>query len=276
MNRHRVRFRETRKRLLVLQFGGAVGTLAALKEKGTDVAKALALELNLDLPDMPWHTHRDRLAEAAAILGLCTGTLGKVARDVSLHMQPEVGEIFEPAGEGRGSSSTMPHKRNPVSGAKVLAAAIRVPGLVATMLSSMMHEDERGLGNWHAEWETLPEIFRLAAGALHEMKELMPRLEVDAVRMRLNLSQTQGLVFAEAVSMALASSMGKSAAHAVVEAASRRLRQTCKTFREELMEDAAVRDRLSPADLDRLFTPENYLGSAGEFVDQVIAASRTL
>ena len=110
-----------------------------------------------------------------------------MARDISLHMQPEVAEVVEPAGEGRGSSSTMPHKRNPVSCARILAAAIRVPGLVGTMLSTMVQEDERGLGNWHAEWETLPEIFRLAAGALHEMKELVPRLEVDAARMRHNL-----------------------------------------------------------------------------------------
>ena len=274
MNRHRERFREARKRLLVLQFGGAVGTLAALRGRGLDIAKALADELNLELPEMPWHAHRDRLSEAATTLGLCVGTLGKIARDISLHMQPEVAEIFEPTGEGRGSSSTMPHKQNPVSSIRILAAAIRVPGLVGTMLSTMVQEDERGVGNWHAEWETLPEIFRLAAGALHEMKELVPRLQVDADRMRRNLEQTQGLVFAEAVSMALAKSMGKSAAHAVVEAASKRVRETGKNLREQLMQDAAVGTILSPEDLDRLFVPENYLGSAGQFVDRVIAAGR--
>jgi 3-carboxy-cis,cis-muconate cycloisomerase len=273
VNRHRDRFREARKRLLVLQFGGAVGTLAALKEKGLDVAKSLAEELNLELPEMPWHTQRDRLSEAATTLGLCVGTLGKIARDISLHMQAEVAEIFESAGEGRGSSSTMPHKQNPVSSVRILAAAIRVPGLVGTMLSTMVQEDERGLGNWHAEWETLPEIFRLAAGALREMKELVPRLEVDAERMRHNLEHTQGLVFAEAVSMALAQSMGKSAAHAVVEAASKRVRETGNNLRDQLLQDAAVREILTPEELDRLFAPENYLGSAGEFVDRVIAAS---
>jgi 3-carboxy-cis,cis-muconate cycloisomerase len=274
MNRHRERFQQSRKRLLALQFGGAVGTLAALRGRGLGVAKALANELNLELPGMPWHAQRDRLSEAATTLGLCIGTLGKIARDISLHMQPEVAEVFEPAGDGRGSSSTMPHKRNPVSSVRILAAAIRVPGLVGTMLSTMVQEDERGLGNWHAEWETLPEIFRLAAGALHEMKELVPRLEVDAERMRHNLEQTRGLVFAEGVSMALADSIGKSAAHAVVEAASKRVRETGKNLREQLMQDSAVGQILTPEDLDRLFVPENYLGSAGEFVDRVIVASR--
>ncbi len=274
VNRHRERFREIRKRLLVLQFGGAVGTLAALKEQGMDVAKALAEELHLELPDTPWHTHRDRISEAATTLGLCAGTLGKIARDISLHMQPEVAEVLEPAAEGRGASSTMPHKRNPVSCARILAAAIRVPGLVGTMLGAMVQEDERGLGNWHAEWETLPQIVRLVAGALHEMKELVPRLEVDSGRMRHNLEQTQGLLFAEAVSMELAKSMGKPAAHAVVEAASRRVRETGKNLREQLMQDADVGEILRPEDLDRLFVPENYLGSATEFVDRVVAAHR--
>jgi 3-carboxy-cis,cis-muconate cycloisomerase len=168
MNRHRDRFAHTRKRALVVQFGGAVGTLAALRNKGLQVAEALATELDLALPAMPWHTQRDRIAEVATTLGLCTGSLGKMARDISLHMQTEISEISEPAADGRGGSSTMPHKRNPVSAAIVLSAATRVPGLVSTMLSAMVQEDERGLGNWHAEWETLPEIFRLTARALHQ------------------------------------------------------------------------------------------------------------
>lgn len=276
MNRHRMRFREVRKRLFVLQFGGAVGNLAALRGKGLDVARVLAGELKLDLPDTSWHTERDRVAEFAAFLGLCAGTLGKIARDISLHMQPEIGEVFEPVGEGRGSSSTMPHKRNPVSAAKVLAVAIRSPGLVATILSAMVQEDERGLGNWHAEWETLPELVRLTAGALHELKELVPQLEVDVDRMRRNIEMTGGVVFAEAVTMALAESIGRADAHALVESATRRMLETRKNFRKELMEDAIVRERLSPDDLDRLFVPENYLGSAVEFVDRVIDTSRKL
>ena len=274
VNRHRERFAEMRKRVLVVQFGGAVGTLAALGEKGLPVASALASELQLEVPSAPWHAQRDRVAEVATTLGLCVGTLGKIARDVSLHMQTEMGEVFEPAGEGRGGSSTMPHKRNPVTAGVVLAAATRVPGLVSTMLSAMVQEDERGLGNWHAEWETLPEIFRLTGGALHQMALIVPDLEVDTKRMRHNLDATQGLIFAEAVTMALGKHIGKAAAHKLVEDASRRTHESGKHLREVLEQDKAVTERLSVAELDRLFAPENYLGAAEEFVDRIVAASR--
>ena len=274
MNRHRERFAETRPRVLVLQFGGAVGTLAALREKGLQVAEALAAELHLGLPAMPWHSQRDRVAEAATTLGLCTGTLGKIARDISLHMQTEIAEVFEPAGEGRGASSTMPHKRNPVSSGVILSAATRVPGLVSTMLSAMVQEDERGLGTWHAEWETLPEIFRLTAGALHQLATIVPHLEVDAARMRRNLDAARGLIFAEAVTMALASHIGKSAAHTLVEAASRQTLKSGRHLREVLDQNPAVMERLTLEELDRLFAPENYLGVAEELVDRVINASR--
>jgi 3-carboxy-cis,cis-muconate cycloisomerase len=274
MNRHRERFAETRARVLVVQFGGAVGTLAALGEKGLQVAEALATELHLGLPAMPWHTQRDRMAEVATTLGLCTGTLGKIARDISLHMQTEIAEIFEPAGEGRGGSSTMPHKRNPVSAAVVLSAATRVPGLVSTMLSAMVQEDERGLGDWHAEWETLPEIFRLTGGALHQMATIVPDLEVDATRMRRNLDATQGLIFAEGVTMAMGKHIGKSAAHALVEAASKQARVSGKHLREVLAQDRSVTECLTSAELDRLFVPENYFGVAEKLVDRVVAAGR--
>jgi 3-carboxy-cis,cis-muconate cycloisomerase len=274
INRHRERFAETRARVLVVQFGGAVGTLAALGEKGLQVAEALAAELHLGLPTIPWHAQRDRVAELATTLGLCTGTLGKIARDISLHMQTEIAEVFEPAGEGRGGSSTMPHKRNPVSAAVVLSAAMRVPGLVSTMLSAMVQEDERGLGDWHAEWETLPEIFRLTAGALHQMATIVPHLEVDAERMRRNLDATQGLIFAEGVAMAMGKHIGKSAAHTLVEAASKQARASGKHLREVLAQDRAVTERLTSAELDRLFVPENYFGVAEELVDRVIDASR--
>ena len=276
MHRHRMRFREISSRVFVLQFGGAVGTLSALREKGLDVSNALAEELRLTLPDMPWHTQRDRLVEVATTLGLCAGTLGKIARDISVHMQPEIAELSEPIAEGRGGSSSMPHKHNPVSAARILAAAIRVPALVSTMLTAMVQEDERGLGNWHSEWETLPEIFRLTAGALHEMKEVMPRLEVDVKKMRNNLDQTHGLVFAEAVSMALAESMGKSAAHGVVEAACQRVRTTGRTLSEELQQDPSVRQVLGTEGLNQLFIPERYLGSAEAFVDRVVASSQRM
>ncbi len=274
MGRHRERVAETGSRVLVLQFGGAVGTLAALREKGLQVAEALAAELRLELPNMPWHSERDRVAEVATVLGLCAGTLGKMARDISLHMQTEIAEVFEPAGEGRGGSSTMPHKRNPVSCAVVLSAATRVPGLVSIMLSAMVQEHERGLGDWHAEWETLPEIFRLTGGALHQMGTTVPRLEVDAARMRRNLEATHGLIFAEAVTMALASHISKSSARKLLDAASRKARESGKHLREVLAQERAVTEVLSPAELDRLFAPENYLGVAEQWVDRVIDSSR--
>src|SRR5581483_6823383 len=158
----------------------------------------------------------------AALLGLICGTLGKLARDVSLLMQTEVGEVFEPAGAGRGGSSTMPHKRNPVAAAGVLAAAVRAPGLVATLLSAMVQEHERGLGGWHAEWVALPELVILAAGALTQTADLVAGLEIDPARMRANLDVTHGLIMAEAVAMALGATLGKREAHHLVEAACKR------------------------------------------------------
>ncbi|MGA7448361.1 MAG: 3-carboxy-cis,cis-muconate cycloisomerase [Terriglobales bacterium] len=274
VTRHHERLVEVRRRAFNLQFGGAVGTLAALREKGREVASALAQELHLGIPAMPWHTQRDRIAEVATTLGLLVGTLGKIARDISLHMQTEIAEVFEPAGEGRGGSSTMPHKRNPVSAAIVLSAATRVPGLVGTMLSAMVQEDERGLGDWHAEWETLPEIFRQTAGALRQMATIVPHLEIDAARMRHNLDATQGLIYAEGVTMAMGTHIGKSDAHRLVEGASRQARELGKHLREVLAQNPTVTERLTSAELDRLFAPENYLGAAEEFVDRVIDASR--
>jgi len=274
LNRHRERLNQTRQRTLVLQFGGAVGTMAALRGKGLAVAEALAQALSLRLPDAPWHTQRDRVAEVATTLGLLTGSLGKMARDISFHMQTEVSELYEPAGNGRGGSSTMPHKRNPVSAAVILAAATRVPGLVSTMLNAMPQEDERGLGNWHAEWETLPEIFRLTAGALHHLATIAPQLEIDEQHMRRNLDVTHGMIYAEAVTMALAAQIGKSAAHSILEDASKQARSSGQHLRDVLAGNSAVKDRLTTTELDELFNPKNYLGSAEELVDRVIATAR--
>ena len=268
--RHRRRLAEIRPRVLTLQFGGAVGTLAALSGHGSEVAKALAEELKLSLPASPWHAHRDRMAEAATFLSLLTGTLGKIARDISLHTQTEIGEFAEPAGEGRGGSSTLPHKRNPVTCSVVLAAATQVPGLVATMLAAMPQEHQRGLGGWQAEWETLPEILRLSGGALHHLAAMMPHLEIDTARMRENLEATKGLIFAEAVSMALADRMGKMPAHMLVEAACKKALAERRHLKEVLREDPGLHGHLTPADLASLFDVRNYLGSAEEFVQCVM------
>jgi 3-carboxy-cis,cis-muconate cycloisomerase len=274
VDRSRTRLRETQRRAVVLQFGGAVGTLAALNDRGLEVAKNLANELSLELPQVPWHSHRDRMTEVATTLGLCVGTLGKIARDISLLSQTEVGEVFEPAGKGRGGSSTMPHKRNPVASAVVLSAAIRVPALVSTMLTTMPQEHERGLGGWHAEWETLPEIVSLSAAAAHLMAEVAPQLQVDVARMRGNLETTAGLIFAEAVTMALAQDIGKAAAHEIVEGACDRARKENRHLRDVLCENEGVRERLPTAAIGAMFDPERYLGEAEELVDRVVAASR--
>jgi len=269
--RHRARLSDLRARNTTLQFGGAVGTLAALSGRGPAVAKALAEELRLPLPPIPWHTHRDRIVEIAAALGLCTGTLGKIACDISLHAQTEIGELAEPSGEGRGGSSTMPQKRNPVTCATVLAAAQRVPGLVSTMLSSMVQEQQRGLGGWQAEWETLPEIVSLSGGALYHLTEMLPGLHVDAKRMLKNLDATHGLIFAEAVTMAMGNHIGKMPAHLLVELACKKARLENRELKDVLRGDPELSIHLTPTDLERLFDVRNYLGSAEEFVRQILA-----
>jgi len=221
---------------------------------------------------MPWHSHADRITEIATTLGLIVGTLGKVAKDISLLSQTEVAEVFEPSEPGRGGSSTMPHKRNPVACAAVLSAAIRVPGLVGTLLAAIPQEHERGLGGWHAEWEALPEIVSLAGGAVHTMAEIAPRLEVDAERMRQNLEVTGGLIFAEAAAMAFAQDMGKHAAHEFVETACSRARQERRHLRDVLRENQEALKHLPVEAIDALFDAKRYLGQAEEFVDRVVSA----
>jgi 3-carboxy-cis,cis-muconate cycloisomerase len=273
IDRHRARLSDTQERCLVLQFGGAVGTLAALGARGLEVAANLAKELQLPLPELPWHSHRDRMAEIATTLGLCMGTLGKIARDISLHAQTEVGEVFEPSADGRGGSSTMPHKRNPVTCAVVLSAAARVPPLLNTMLAALVQEQERGLGGWHAEWETLPDVVRLTAGALHHLTTTVSELEIDPERMRQNLDVTHGLIFAEAVTMSLAEKMPRPEAQELVQQACKRAQSDRRDLRVILAEDAIVKSNLSDAELDRLFTPAKYLGVADQLIDRVLASS---
>src|SRR5438128_3646456 len=193
LHRSKLRLQRLHSETLALQFGGAAGTLAALGDKALPVAEWLARELGLRLPDAPWHTHRDRIAEAASVFAIIAGTCGKIARDVSLMMQTDVGEAFEPAGEGRGGSSTMPHKRNPVAAASALGAATMAPNLAATIFTSQVQDHERSAGPWHAEWPTLPALLLVTSGAGEAVVDIAKGLEVDAARMRVNLDATHRL-----------------------------------------------------------------------------------
>ena len=272
IERHHARLNQTQKDVLVIQFGGAVGTLAALGDRGPAVAAALADDFKLGNPDLPWHAHRDRVAEVAATLGLLVGTLGKIARDISLMTQTEVAELAEPSAPGRGGSSTMPHKQNPVGCATILSAAVRVPALVSTMLSAMVQEHERGLGGWHAEWQTLPEICLLAGGAVAQMEHVLDGLAIHEKRMAENIGATHGLIFAEAIAMVLRKKLGRAQSHELLEEASRRAVKESRPLRDVLLQDTKIREHLSAEDIDRLMDPRNYVGSAREMTKKILAS----
>ncbi|VVP74190.1 3-carboxy-cis,cis-muconate cycloisomerase [Pseudomonas fluorescens] len=271
VTRSRQRLLELKPRLLVLQFGGASGTLAALGDKAMPIARALADELQLSLPDQPWHTQRDRLVEFGSVLGLIAGSLGKLGRDISLLMQTEAGEVFEPSAPGKGGSSTMPHKRNPVGAAVLIGAATRVPGLLSTLFSAMPQEHERSLGLWHAEWETLPEICCLVSGSLKQALLVTQGLEVDAERMARNLDLTQGLVLAEAVSIVLAQRVGRDTAHHLLEQCCKRAVAEQRHLRAVLGDEPQVTAELSAEELDHLLDPAHYLGQARTWVERAVA-----
>ncbi len=271
VTRSRQRLHALKPRLLVLQLGGASGTLAALGEQAMPIAEALAQALQLALPEQPWHTQRDRLVEFGAALGLIAGSLGKLGRDISLLMQTEAAEVFEPSAPGKGGSSTMPHKRNPVGAAVLIGAATRVPGLLSTLFSAMPQEHERSLGLWHAEWETLPEICCLVSGALQQALLITEGLEVDAERMAKNLDLTQGLVLAEAVSIVLAQRIGRDRAHHLLELCCKRAVAEQRHLRAVLGDEPQVTAELSSTELDQLMNPAHYLGQARTWVERALA-----
>ena len=270
--RSRRRVGRLREESLALQFGGAAGTLAALGDKGLQVAEKLAEELKLPLPQAPWHTHRDRIAEAASVLAILTGSCGKIARDVSLMMQTDVAEAFEPSGEGRGGSSTMPHKRNPVAAPTALAAATMAPNLAATIFAAQVQDHERSAGPWHAEWPTLPTLLLVTSGALAAIVDIAEGLEVDVARMRSNLDATHGLIMAEAVTMALAARVGKSDAHHLVEAASKRALAENKHLRDVLTTDSKITAELAADQIAHLFEPMAYQGASQALIDRLLAS----
>jgi 3-carboxy-cis,cis-muconate cycloisomerase len=272
LHRSRRRLRRLRSEGLALQFGGAAGTLAALGDKGMLVAERLAQELELPLPEAPWHTHRDRIAEAASVFAIVAGTCGKIARDVQLMMQTDVAEAFEPSGEGRGGSSTMPHKRNPVAAASALAAATMAPNLAATIFAAQVQDHERSAGPWHAEWPILPMLLLVTSGAVAATVDIAEGLEVDAARMRVNLDATHGLIMAEAVTFALAEKIGKSEAHHLVEAASKKAVAEKKELRDVLAGDSKVAAHLGADKLTKLFEPMAYQGVSQALIDRLLAS----
>jgi 3-carboxy-cis,cis-muconate cycloisomerase len=261
-----------------LQFGGAVGNLSALGDKGVEVMAELQKAgvmpsrngrswRSFTGKNVPWHTSRSHQQQIAARLGIFSSSLGKIARDITLLMQTEVAEVFEPSAPGKGGSSTLPHKRNPVQSVAIVAIATRTPGLVATMLSAGLQEHERGVGGWHAEWGTMRELLLLTGAAALHMQTMLEGLEVDTGRMRANLDLTNGLIMAERLTFALAPTLGKARAKSLMETA-------CK---QAASEKRHLKDVLKPMpeaealDLDALFDPTTYLGASDVFIDRILA-----
>ncbi|PKA96733.1 3-carboxy-cis,cis-muconate cycloisomerase [Flavobacteriaceae bacterium MAR_2009_75] len=256
------RLQQLKERLLCIQLGGAVGSGNEYITRQVQIEFAKILGLS---PSFPWQSERDTFNEFASFLGVLSGSLGKIAKDISLLMQTEIAEVFEGASEGKGGSSTMPHKRNPVSSALILSNSLRTPGLVSTLLSSMVQEHERSAGSWHAEWETLTQLMELTAGSLDKTVDLIQNLEVDKERMLLNIEVTNGLIYAEKVALQLSKTMGKMQAHEAVQKACKITNSTEKHLKEVITELYPEIDNL-----DKLFRPENAIGHSVEWVEAIL------
>jgi 3-carboxy-cis,cis-muconate cycloisomerase len=269
--RHKQRLNELKPRVLVGEFGGAAGTLSSLGKDGLRCQAELMKELHVGQPEISWHTVRDRIAEVGCFLGLVTGSCGKLAFDVKLMMQTEVEEVQEPFHQGRGSSSTMPQKRNPISSVYITAQVAIVKQLVAALLEAMIEDHERATGPWEIEWITLPEIFMLTAGALAQTRFLVEGLQVNEQKMHDNIFITKGLIMSEAVMMGLGDRMGRNYAHDVVYDICREVVKTGRPLIDLLEENPEIRKHASRKELEKMLDPANYLGVAGEMVDRVLA-----
>src|SRR5207302_11060608 len=270
IERHRERLAQMRPRVLMGEFGGAAGTLASIEKGAMETQQGLMQELGLAQPLIAWHTIRDTIAEVGCFLGLVGGPPGKLAMDVKLMMQTEVGEVYEPFAHGRGSSSTMPQKRNPISSCYIHACAGVVRQQVAALLDAMLGDHERSTGPWEIEWIALPEAFLLTAGALNQAKSVVAGLEVDAKRMRANLDLTKGLVVSEAVMMGLAPYLGREYAHDLVYDLCREAIRQNRPLLDLLSENAAITKHVDRRKLTELCDPSNYLGLCGVMVDRVL------
>jgi 3-carboxy-cis,cis-muconate cycloisomerase len=265
---------DVRSSRLAAQLGGAAGTLASLGDSGISVLEAFARELDLAEPVAPWHTDRTRVAEVGGALSLVAGVLGKISLDVILLSQMEVGEVAEPAGGGRGGSSTLPHKRNPILSVTAAASARRVVDLSRTLQAAMAQEHERAAGAWHSEWEALSDALALTGGAAAAVRVVTEGLQVHPKKMRENLDATGGLLLAENVTTVVAERLGRLKAHDLVQAVARRAADGERPFREELLGDGEIREVLSEEEIDATLDPAGYLGSAGPFVDRALALYR--
>ena len=269
--RHKQRLGELRKRVEVGEFGGAAGTLSSLGKDGLKCQVELMKELKLAQPAISWHTVRDCIAEVGCFLGLVTGSCGKVAFDVKLLMQTEVEEVYEPFHAGRGSSSTMPQKRNPISSVYITAQTAMVKQLTAALLEAMIEDHERATGPWEIEWIALPEIFMLSAGALAQTRFVLEGMQVNEKKMSENLGITKGLIMSEAVMMGLGDKMGRNFAHDHVYDICREVVKTGRPLIDLLVEDKEIAKHIDRAGLEKLVDPANYLGVAGEMIDRVLA-----
>ncbi len=266
--------RERRKRTLAVQLGGASGTLASFGDKGLQVVELLAEELALPTPDLPWHTERDRIAEIAASLGVVAGAMAKIAGDVALLAQTEIGEVAEGAAPGKGGSSAMPQKHNPVDVTSALASARLALGMVPVILSAMAQEHERAVGGWQAEWAAIPDLFKFTSSAVERVRDAVVGLQIDPTRMSANLDLTRGLIMAESLTMALALHVGKPEAYRIVQDVCNRVVDSDMDLRQASLEDVRVRSSLSLEEIDRALDPAGYLGSANAFIDRTLEAYR--
>ena len=271
VERHRERLAQLRPRVLVGEFGGACGTLASIENGAMETQGGLMAELGLGQPAIAWHTVRDAIAEVGCFLGLVGGTLGKISMDVKLMMQTEVAEVYEPFAHGRGSSSTMPQKRNPISSCYIHASVSVVRQHAAALMDAMIADHERSTGPWEIEWIVLPEAFCLMAGALKQTRFILEGLEVDVAKMRANIDLTNGLVMAEAVMMGLGRYIGRETAHDLVYDICREAIRQHRSLLDLLAEHPEINRHLDRAALAKLCDPANYLGHAGVMVDRVLA-----
>jgi 3-carboxy-cis,cis-muconate cycloisomerase len=272
LGRSRERLRRLRKDALVLQFGGSVGTLAALGDQGLDVTERLTALLDLPAPEAPWHSHRDRLAEVASAFGILAGTCGKIGRDISLLMQSEIAEVLEPRAAGDGAAATPPRLGPSAAATMAVSAAMMAPQLVATILACAVQEHERAVGGWQAEWATFPALALVTSGAVGAVADLAQGIEVDPDRMRSNVDLTQGLIMAEAITLALAAKISRQEAHKLVEEASQKAVSEKRSLQSVLDEDPRVIAQLPGPVLARLFEPMSHLGTAQTFIDRLIGA----